>query len=103
MPPFSMAANLSEELLKHGIPQLLLPSQMEQTMASKKINEHQAGLVFYRNDSSEVLKELVEELISSAPLRENAQALSKKLKKLDQQAIVETVVNKMLSLVELQL
>ncbi len=88
------ASGIAELLLQQGKPQLLLPTQMEQMMRSKKIASFGAAKIFDMKDSPDNLAGKIHQLLDDEKMRKSGQTVAKCLVPTDIIPDLEKILSK---------
>jgi UDP:flavonoid glycosyltransferase YjiC (YdhE family) len=81
-------------MLGAGRPVLLLPMQMEQTMTSRRVEQHGCGLVFMPEQSVKRLENLTKSLLDTDTVSKKARAYAEGHRAYTQDGAVNTLVSR---------
>jgi UDP:flavonoid glycosyltransferase YjiC (YdhE family) len=88
------AGGMVDVMLGAGRPVLLLPMQMEQTMTSRRVEQHGCGLVFMPEQSVKRLENLTKSLLDTDTVSKKARAYAESHRAYTQDGAVNTLVSR---------
>lgn len=86
------AGGMVDVMLGAGRPVLLLPMQMEQTMTSRRVEQHGCGLVFMPEQSAKRLENLATSMLETDTVSQAARAYAEEHRAYTQERAVTTLV-----------
>lgn len=95
------AGGTTDVALESGKPVLMLPTQMEQTMTSRRVEVLSAGLSFPLEGNPSTLPKLLQRLLEDSRLRTGAAEYAATFSHIDQSSAVESVIDRCMALLKI--